>query len=225
MQYIYHMILNSKKGILPLTLLFVCSLGLWSCKQEDPYVPPIEDTSTKDTICLVSTSFGNMYLYMFRGTPLHRANFHKLVAQGFYENTEFHRIIPNFMIQGGDPLSKDADRSNDGTGGPGYLIKAEIDTFKYKHIVGSVAAARTNNPEKSSSGSQFYIAVSESGTKHLNGQYTVFGQVIKGVEVAQTIVSQPRNANNLPDQRIMMKVKIIPKTHNELIAEFGFQGE
>ena len=74
---------------------------------------------------------------MYKGTPLHRANFHKLVKEGFYNDTEFHRIIPNFMIQGGDPLSKDADRSNDGTGGPGYTIPAEIDTDKYTHVLGA----------------------------------------------------------------------------------------
>jgi len=199
-----------------------------SCKQEDPYVPPPQDTSTKDTLLLLSTSFGNMYMYMYKGTPLHRANFHKLVSEGFYNETEFHRIIPGFMIQGGDPLSKDDNRSNDGTGGPGYTIPAEINTSKYTHITGAVAAARIGNqqnPQRASSGSQFYISVDGAGTAQLDGEYTVFGQVIKGVEVAQTIVQQPRGTADRPNDRIKMTIKILPKTHNELKDEFNFDAE
>lgn len=212
------------KSFLAVVLMGCLTLLVFSCK-DNTYVPEPEDTSTKDTILLLSTSFGNMYLYMFKGTPLHRHNFHKLVKEGFYDDTEFHRIIPGFMIQGGDPLSKDGDRNNDGTGGTGYTIPAEINASKYPHIVGSVAAARTNNPEKASSGCQFYIAVDKAGTASLNGQYTVFGQVIKGAEVAQTIVNQPRNAKDLPNDRIKMTIKIIPKTHAKLKSEFDFVAE
>ena len=200
----------------------------FSCNDNEPYQPPEEDPSTKDTILLLSTSFGNMYLYMFKGTPLHRANFHKLVSEGFYDQTEFHRIIPGFMIQGGDPLSKDDNRNNDGTGGPGYTVPAEINTSRYIHLLGSVAAARIGNqqnPQKASSGSQFYISVDSSGTAQLDGEYTVFGQVIKGVEVARSIVQQPRGAADRPNDRIKMTIKIVPKTHNELKEEFNFVAE
>lgn len=228
------------KGLYYILLVGTLAIGYTSCKDDKPNTDPIDntnntpqdttqkDTVLKDTIIELSTDFGTMYLYMYKGTPLHRANFHKLVSEGFYDKTEFHRIIPNFMIQGGDPLSKDDNRSNDGTGGPGYTIKAEIDTSKYKHDLGAVAAARigdTQNPERRSSGSQFYIVVSEPGTKHLNNAYTVFGKVIKGVNVAQTIVVQPRNSNNLPNTRIPMTMKLIEKTPAEILDEFGFVTE
>ncbi|MCB0734070.1 MAG: peptidylprolyl isomerase [Flavobacteriales bacterium] len=201
-----------------------------ACKDDDSDEPtPTTNTEPKDTVVEVSTSYGNMVLYMYKGTPMHRANFHKLVGQGFYDSTEFHRIIPNFMIQGGDPLSKDDNRNNDGTGGPGYTIPAEIDSSKYKHIVGAVAAARQSddvNPLRASSGSQFYIAVSESGTKHLNGAYTVFGRVLNGIETANTIVGQPRNTgNNRPNERIKMAMKLVPMTKAEIKAKYNFDAE
>ena len=207
-------------------LLLTAIVGLFatqSCK-EDVEEPPVVQHE-KDTIVEISTSFGNMYLYMYQGTPLHRANFHKLAGEGFYDQTEFHRIIPNFMIQGGDPNSKDMDRTNDGRGGPGYTIPAEINTDKFRHIKGAIAAARLPdqvNPDKESSGSQFYIVVSESGTKHLDGNYTVFGQVLEGVEVADSIVIQRRGTADLPIERIPMTIKLIEKSAEDIKSEYGF---
>jgi peptidyl-prolyl cis-trans isomerase A (cyclophilin A) len=212
--------------ILTLTALACTLIFANSCK-EDPIAdtPDPTDNTPKDTVVQLTTDFGDMFLYLYKGTPLHRHNFHKLVSEGFYDGTEFHRIIPGFMIQGGDPNSKDDDRTNDGFGGPGYTIPAEID-FKYSHIVGAVAAARTNNPEKASSGSQFYIVVEEnSRTANLNTNYTVFGQVIKDVATATTIVGQPRNASDLPDNRIKMTMKILEKTKAEIKSEYGFDAE
>lgn len=217
-----------------LFLIACVSVFLFSCKDDaDPTPTPTNNntnTDGKDTLVELSTAHGTMILYMYKGTPKHRANFHKLVGEGFYNDTEFHRIIPNFMIQGGDPLSKDSDRSNDGTGGPGYTIPAEIDVNKYTHTLGAVAAARIGdqqNPTRASSGSQFYIVVSESGTKHLNGAYTVFGQVIQNTSVAQTIVEQPRidTQTNRPKDRIKMQMKFIIKTPAEIKAEFGYEVE
>ena len=215
-----------------LLYLFI-AIGLLSGCKDDPDNSddqPVDNIPTNvDTLVEVNTDHGSMIMYMYKGTPLHRANFHKLVGEGFYNGTEFHRIIPTFMIQGGDPNSKDDNRANDGQGGPGYTLPAEIDTTKYMPDSGVVAAARigdTQNPERRSSGSQFYIVVSEPGTKHLNGAYTVFGKVIQGLETAQTIVMQRRqSSNNLPITRIPMTMKFIIKTPEEIFTEYGFQVE
>ncbi len=108
----------------------------------------------------ITTSFGTMIVELYDETPGHRDNFRKLVADGFYDGTTFHRVIPGFMIQGGDPNSKDDDPNNDGLGGPGYTIPAEFNP-NYFHKKGALAAARTptgpTNPNSESSGSQFYI--------------------------------------------------------------------
>lgn len=120
--------------------------------------------------------------------PKTSANFRKLVQKGFYDGTSFHRVIKGFMIQGGDPLSKDENPFNDGQGGPGYTIPAEI---KLKHVRGAVATARLGdaaNPKKSSSGSQFFICVAKQGSLDRGG-YTVFGQVIKGMDAVDRIVA------------------------------------
>ncbi|MEZ4805648.1 MAG: peptidylprolyl isomerase [Bacteroidia bacterium] len=138
-------------------------------------------TGPKEDILEINTSYGKMYVWLYKATPLHRENYLKLGREGYLNNTTFHRVIPDFMIQGGDPNSKDTDPNNDGQGGPGYTIPAEI-RDSIKHHRGVMAAARTNNPEKASSGSQFYISVSTSGTAGLDGNYTVFGEVMSGIE-------------------------------------------
>lgn len=165
-------------------------------------------TDTKDTkdskesnTVILKTSMGDIEIELNeKDAPLHVANFKKLVKSGFYNGTTFHRVIPGFMIQGGDPNSKDADRSNDGQGGPGYTIPAEI---KGKHEKGSVAAARLGdnvNPKKESSGSQFYIVTGEAS--HLDGQYTVFGKVVKGMDVALSIEKVKRDAADNPIDKV-----------------------
>jgi cyclophilin family peptidyl-prolyl cis-trans isomerase len=171
---------------------------------------PVTDTSkpsdTKDesNTVIMETSMGDMTIELDeKDAPQHVANFKKLVKSGFYEGTTFHRVIPGFMIQGGDPNSKDDDRSNDGVGGPGYTIPAEI---KAKHELGSLAGARQGdqvNPERRSSGSQFYIVTGEAS--HLDGQYTVFGKVTKGYDVAQKIEKVKRDERDNPIEKVVIK--------------------
>jgi peptidyl-prolyl cis-trans isomerase B (cyclophilin B) len=131
-------------------------------------------------------------------------SFLKLTKSGFYNGTIFHRIIPGFMIQGGDPLTKDpANRNKFGTGGPGYTVPAEFS--KVAHEKGILSAARTADPN--SAGSQFFIMTDKS--PHLDGQYTVFGEVLKGVEVIDVIVSQPKDLRDNPVERIEMTIKVM----------------
>jgi cyclophilin family peptidyl-prolyl cis-trans isomerase len=219
-----------------LILLVVSVLTLTACektkkteKEEDKEEDKKEDIKEKEEeeeeeqketsyeIVEMTTPHGIMYFWLYPETPKHRENFLKLSKEGFYNGLIFHRVIPDFMIQGGDP-------NGNGSGGPGYTIDAEI-LPEIKHKKGSLAAARQGdqvNPKRKSSGSQFYIAVSTQGTSHLNGLYTVFGEVLKGIEAADLIVSQPRNQADKPLTDIPMQVKVINKTKTELETEFGF---
>lgn len=179
------------------------------------------NTVMKEELIEMKTSYGDMYIWLYKATPKHRNNFLKLAREGFYDSTTFHRIISGFMIQGGDPNSKDADTTNDGTGGPGYRIEAEI-IDSIKHERGSLAAARTNNPAKESSGSQFYICHSTSGTAHLNGNYTVYGMVMKGIEVVDSIVRQPKNQVNRPLKDIKMDVNVLEMSKEKITKNYGY---
>lgn len=208
---------------LMLLLITATSLITFSgCKKEKEKEKEEEKKEEKkeDTYEIVemTTPHGVMYIWLYPETPKHRDNFLKLTKEGFYNGLIFHRVIPGFMIQGGDP-------NGNGSGGPGYTVDAEI-IPGMNHKRGSLAAARIgdqDNPERKSSGSQFYIAVSAQGTAHLNGLYTIYGEVIKGVEAVDTIVTQPRNTNtNKPYTDIPMQVKVINKTKAELSSEFGF---
>lgn len=160
-----------------------------------------------DQVAVVETKFGKIVIEFYdKDAPKTVANFIKLANQGFYNGTTFHRVIPGFMIQGGDPNSKSLDRSTHGSGGPGYTIEAEI---KRDHLRGTVATARLGdqvNPEKKSSGSQFFINVKDNG--FLNGGYTVFGNVIAGMDVADKIANVPRDERDNPNDRVEMKVSI-----------------
>lgn len=198
-----------------LLFAFVAFLLLSSCSKDNT------DTS-QQKILEIKTSFGNMYLWLNKETPLHRANYLALADSNYLDGTTFHRIVTNFVIQGGDPNSKDADSTNDGTGGPAYKIPAEINTTLFKHDYGAVGAARDNNTAKASSGSQFYIVVNKAGQANLDGNYTVFGKVIKGMDVAELIVKQPKNANNRPYTNITMDVNVLIKTPQQLKDEFNF---
>jgi len=204
-----------------LSFIAVASLMLiFSCKKKEEVILVPPSIPTED-IVEMETPYGNMYIYLYKATPLHRENFLKLASEKYFDGTTFHRVIPGFMIQGGDPNSKDSDPLNDGTGGPGYTIPAEIrDTIK--HMRGVLAAARTNNPEKASSGSQFYISVSTSGTASLDNQYTVFGFVMKGIECADSIVKQSRDGNNRPYKNQYMNVKVIKKTLEQIKSEYNY---
>jgi peptidyl-prolyl cis-trans isomerase B (cyclophilin B) len=136
--------------------------------------------------------------------PGHVKTFLDLARKGFYDGPPFHRVIPGFMIQGGDPNTKDAKGSRDrhGTGGPGYQIKAEFNDVPHKR--GVVSMARSSDPN--SAGSQFFIVVKDSN--FLDRQYTAFGRVVSGIEVADAIVNSPRDPRDNPNDRVEMKVKV-----------------
>ncbi|QJX45997.1 peptidylprolyl isomerase [Hymenobacter taeanensis] len=182
--------------------------------------------SKKDQLITISTAQGDIRLILFDQTPLHKANFLKLAQSGFYNGTTFHRIIPNFMIQGGDANSKDADPTNDGAGLPDEKrIPAEIRP-ELTHKYGAVAAARTGdmiNPQRASSASQFYIVENHNGTPHLNGAYTVFGQVISGLEVVDKIAQQPVAERNRPITDIRMTVKVEKLKKKKITELYGYQ--
>lgn len=158
----------------------------------------------KKTKAVIETKFGNIEIKFFpEVAPNHVRNFIKLAKDGVYNGTIFHRVIPEFMIQGGDPNTKGSDKETYGMGGPGYTVKAEFNNISHKR--GILSMARAMDPD--SAGSQFFIVVADS--TFLDKQYTVFGEVTKGMEIADKIVNLPRNRNDLPDERIEMKVKII----------------
>lgn len=188
------------------------------------------------TYAMVETDFGNMKIELYNSTPGHKANFIKLAKEGFYDGLLFHRIIDGFMIQGGDPDSKDAKPGQRlGGGGPGYTIPAEIGA---PHFKGTLAAARTGNPEKRSSGSQFYIThgspltdasianyekqkgiqYSEAqkakykelgGAPGLDMDYTVYGELVEGFDVLDKIAKVAKDGSDRPLDDVRMKVRIL----------------
>lgn len=183
-------------------------------------------SSKKDELVTISTSQGDIRLLLFDVTPGHKANFLKLAKSGFYDGTTFHRIIPQFMIQGGDPNTKDSDPSNDGMGPAGEkTIPAEIRP-ELHHKYGAVAAARQGdfaNPTKASSASQFYIVQNHNGTPHLDGNYTVYGQVISGLDVVDKIAQQPKDERDRPLTDIKMTVKVEKLKKKKITELYGYQ--
>ncbi|MFN4080961.1 MAG: peptidylprolyl isomerase [Saprospiraceae bacterium] len=210
------------------TVYLLLTLALLSCAAPQ-----------KDTLVKLETQAGEIVLKLYDSTPIHRDNFIKLVEEGFYDSLLFHRVIPGFMIQGGDPNSKNAaPGALVGGGGPGYELDPEI---KAPHVRGALAAARLGNavnPRKRSSGSQFFIVqgepqtdetlnqwegrlgfkfspewrrqyIEKGGTPQLEGQYTVFGEVVKGMEVVDKIAAFPRDENDRPlDDIRILKARI-----------------
>ena len=156
----------------------------------------------------IVTNYGTIKIKLYKDTPLHKANFAKLALSGFYDGLLFHRVINGFMIQGGDPLTKDpANAAKFGTGGPGYTIPAEI-LPQHRHKKGALAAARRGdaaNPLKESSGSQFYIVQNEQTCAQLDGAYTVFGETIEGLDVIDKIAAVETD----PRDRPLAQVKIV----------------
>lgn len=190
--------------------------------------------------CLIQieTKFGTMLAELYNATPKHRDNFVKLAEEGYYNDLLFHRVINGFMIQGGDPNSRNAPAGQAlGFGGPGYQVPGEfVDSLV--HVKGAICAARTNNPEKASSGSQFYIVhgtpvkeemlnqienmrrfhytpeqrqayLTLGGTPHLDREYTVFGRVIEGLDIIDTIAAQQTATGDRPAEDVKMKVYVI----------------
>ena len=211
-----------KRGFLSLLLGLVILAG---CEQKE-----------KERKAVISTDLGDITILLYNSTPKHRDNFIKLVESGFYDSLLFHRVIPHFMIQGGDPLSKNAPREKQlGTGNTGEYIEAEIGA---PHIRGALAAARPANPKKESSGCQFYIVtgkkltseeldrfeleknikyneaqrklyLEEGGYPYLDMEYTVFGEVLSGMDVADQISRLERDEKDRPLTDIRMHIKMI----------------
>lgn len=209
-----------------LSLALIISINAKSQKQEETKVQ-------------ISTDYGKIVIKLYNETPLHRDNFIKLAKESYFDGSLFHRVIKDFMIQGGDPDSKNAKPGQMlGEGGPTYRIPAEIKTPLLFHKKGVLAAARDNNPQKESSGSQFYIVQGKiytkeqlamftqkygiqftedqikaystvGGTPHLDGNYTVFGEVIEGMDIVEKIAIEVTDKNDRPLKDIKMKVKII----------------
>jgi peptidyl-prolyl cis-trans isomerase B (cyclophilin B) len=154
---------------------------------------------------IIKTKFGDMDIVFFpEKAPKHVENFIALAKSGFYNGTIFHRVIPGFMIQGGDPNTKDLNKPETyGQGGPSQRLKAEFNDIPHRR--GILSMARTSDPN--SAGSQFFIVVKDSN--FLDGQYTVFGEVVKGMEVVDKIVSLPKNSRDLPTERAEMTVVVV----------------
>lgn len=198
----------------------------------------IQVTAPERCLAEIETDFGTMTIEFSNATPKHRDNFIKLAEEGYYNDLLFHRVIANFMIQGGDPDSRNAPAGKAlGMGGPSYQIPAEfVDTLC--HIKGAICAARTSNPEKKSSGSQFYIVqggpvndalltqietmrgfhytpeqraayLALGGTPHLDREYTVYGHVIKGLDVIDKIAASETGPGDRPKKDVKMKIKVI----------------
>jgi len=154
-------------------------------------------------IGVIETSHGTIEVEFFEDKASgHVKNFKDLANKEFYNGTTFHRVIPGFMIQGGDPNTKTNDRSSHGMGGPGYTIDAEFNDAR--HDRGVLSMARSQDPN--SAGSQFFIVVKDS--HFLDGQYTAFGKVTSGMDVADKIIDVDRDSRDNPTDRIEMKVKI-----------------
>jgi len=198
----------------------------------------IQIDAPEECLVEIETSMGTMIVLLHSSTPNHRDNFIKLAEEGFYNDLLFHRVVNGFMIQGGDPNSRNAKPNAQlGSGGPGYQLMPEfVDSLI--HVKGALCAARTNNPQKKSSGSQFYIVhgtqltdtqldqlekrngcnytpeqremyKTHGGTPHLDKDYVVYGKVISGLDVIDKIAASPKNPGNRPVEDVKMKVRII----------------
>ena len=198
------------------TILLAIILTIVGCgtKQKN------KDTVMDKDIAVITTKFGDIKLEFFEDiAPKHVESFKLHAQNGYYDGTTFHRVIPGFMIQGGDPLTKSEDKSRHGTGGNAakffgigsedsestWDLPAEFSTTT--HTRGILSMARSQNPD--SGGSQFFICVADAN--FLDNQYTVFGKVVSGMEVVDAIVSAPRDARDNPDDRIEMKVVLEDK--------------
>lgn len=176
----------------------------------------------KDYVVTITTDYGNIVLLLYDQTPLHKKNFIKLAQTHYLDSTTFHRVIAGFMIQGGDINSKDNNPYNDGSGNAGYTIPAEFRP-ELTHHKGSLCGARLPdqvNAEKASSGSQFYIVQYDNSAPHLDGNYTVFGQVISGMNVVNKISETRVDAAYRPIDDIRMKVSVTVRKKSDIISQY-----
>ena len=206
-------------------LLLIMTLVVFSCKGREAQQPS-EDIEKQEEIQTMQTDLifnpadlpeepvfdivtnkGTIRIKLYKETPAHRDNFVKLASENFFTGIRFHRIIEGFMIQTGDPLSKDmANEASFGTGGPGYTVPAEI-LPQFNHKKGAVAAARRGdaaNPQRESSGSQFYIVHDPATCAQLDGSYTVFGETLEGLDVVDIIASTPTNNMDRPLEEVII---------------------
>jgi peptidyl-prolyl cis-trans isomerase B (cyclophilin B) len=195
---------GSRAMVLALTVLVVFG-GCDAMVMAADKAPAVQPSADKGPKAIIKTKLGEIEIKLFPDkAPKHVENFIKLAKSGFYNGTIFHRVIPGFMIQGGDPNTKDLNKKElYGMGGPGHSVKAEFNDVPHKR--GIVSMARSNDPD--SAGSQFFIVVEDS--PFLDGKYTAFGQVVKGLGVADKIVNQPRDGRDNPAERIEMTVTVV----------------
>lgn len=194
-------------------LIFVAFLLLGAC------------TSNTDQVVTISTQFGDIQVILFDKTPKHKANFLKLANEKFYDSTAFHRVVYGFMVQGGDVNSKNGAAADTwGQGGMDYTLPMEV-SKDLMHYRGALAAARKPdqvNPNKESNGSQFYIVHNPNGEHRLNMEYTVFGQVLSGMEVVDSIAMQPINELYQPIPPVRMKMTVSKMDKAEITARYGY---
>ena len=203
------MFMNMKRIVL--IIAAVMMISSCACRNESQQA---SDTQTEMENTIISepefemvTSHGTMKIKLYSMTPKHRDNFVKLVNENYYDGLRFHRVIEGFMIQGGDPYSRDTTKANLwGQGGPDYTVPAEF-VSQYWHKKGAIAAARKGdmaNPTKASSGSQFYIVHDENSCLHLDGQYSIFGEVTEGLDVIDRIAAVPTDYYDRPLEDVMI---------------------
>ena len=196
--------------ILAAAVLAMVSCGPRAGKnaQEENTENAMENTMIQEPEFDIVTTHGTMRVKLYSKTPKHRDNFVKLVKENYYDGVRFHRVIEGFMIQTGDPLSRDTTLINKwGQGGPDYTIPAEF-VSEYWHKKGALAAARKGdmaNPTKASSGSQFYIVHDENACLHLDGQYSIFGEVIDGLNIIDKIAIVPTDMYDRPYEEVIIK--------------------
>ena len=196
--------------ILAAAVLAMVSCGPRAGKnaQEENTENAMENTMIQEPEFDIVTTHGTMRVKLYSKTPKHRDNFVKLVKENYYDGVRFHRVIEGFMIQTGDPLSRDTTLINKwGQGGPDYTIPAEF-VSEYWHKKGALAAARKGdmaNPTKASSGSQFYIVHDENACLHLDGQYSIFGEVIDGLNIIDKIAIVPTDMYDRPYEDVIIK--------------------
>lgn len=186
-----------------------------------------EKKSKKDYVFTLTTKFGDIHFVLFEETPIHRENFLKLTEEGFYDSLLFHRVINKFMIQGGDPTTRPGLKNPKPTPfSDSTTLPAEI-LPELKHKKGAVAAARMGggiNPNKRSSDSQFYIVQNDNGTPHLDGGYTVFGQVIQGLDVVDMIAKQ-KTRRDRPKDPIYMVITVKKMSKKKITKTYGYTYE
>lgn len=206
-------------------VLILVVFSFYGCEKKDPEVyktltgeeindliKKVQDLAdiplTENEKGIIETNLGTIEIEFYpEAAPNHCANFKKLANAGFYDGTLFHRVIPKFVIQGGDILSRDEYPENDGTGDAGYSLDAEFSSISHER--GILSTAREGG-DINSAGTQFFICV--ASIPHLNGQYTVFGKVIKGMDVVDKIVASPRDSRDKPRSNVVMeKVRVVEK--------------